>query len=141
MRDILIEEYKDINLGELLELYGSVGWSNYTERPSMLEASYKNSLKALAARDGVKLAGIIRVVGDGYSVIYVQDILVMPEYQGRGIGSALVMAVSALFENVYQKVLLTDDTEKTSEFYEKCGFSNCAELQCAAFVKFTLPKT
>ena len=37
-----IEEYKEYNNDEILNLYGSVGWTNYTSNPAMLENAYKN---------------------------------------------------------------------------------------------------
>ena len=80
-----IKEYSIYNEGEILNLYDSVGWSNYTSNPSMLKNAYKHSLKILGAYDADKLVGIIRVVGDGYSIVYIQDIIVLPEYQRKGI--------------------------------------------------------
>lgn len=71
-----IKEYSIYNEGEILNLYNSVGWLNYTSNPSMLANAYKHSLKILGAYDADKLIGIIRVVGDGYSLVYIQDIIV-----------------------------------------------------------------
>ena len=83
-----IREYKNYNRQEILALYQSAGWSNYTSDPDMLEEAYRHSLKIYAAYIEEKLIGVIRVTGDGYSVIVIQDILVFPEYQRQGIGRA-----------------------------------------------------
>lgn len=39
---------------------------------------------------GNQLQGIIRVVGDGYTIVWIQDILVFPDQQRKGVGSALI---------------------------------------------------
>lgn len=75
-----IREYKNYNKQEILALYQSAGWSNYTSDPDMLEEAYRHSLKIYAAYVEEKLIGVIPVTGDGYSVIAIQDILVFPEY-------------------------------------------------------------
>ena len=66
---------------DLLALYSSVGWTNYTNNPSMLEQAVKASLWQLAVYDEKELVAYIRLVGDGHSVIFVQDLLVRPDHQ------------------------------------------------------------
>ena len=61
---------------DLLALYSSVGWTNYTNNPTMLEEAVKASLWQLAVYDEKELVAYIRLVGDGHSVIFVQDLLV-----------------------------------------------------------------
>lgn len=80
-------EYKTYNEAEIMALYSSVGWSNYTNNPAMLRTVYKNSLYVLAAYADGKLVGILRAVGDGASVVFLQDLIVLPEFQRHGIGS------------------------------------------------------
>lgn len=133
--NIEIKEYAEYRQAEILELYKSVGWVNYTNNLLMLENAYYNSLKILGAYSEEKLVGIIRIVGDGYSIIYIQDILVLPEYQHKGIGKALLQRALEEFSGVYQKVLLMDNTEKTIAFYKACGFSTDCDMGCMAFVK------
>ena len=113
-----------------LELYESVGWSNYTSQPEMLRNAYSKSLKILAAYDSEKLIGIIRVVGDGYSIVYVQDLLILLEYQRKGIGTRLLEEITSIYRDVYQKVLLTDNTEKTVSFYKSLGYRLDNEVGC-----------
>lgn len=49
---IEIKEYFKYNDKEIFELYQSVGWTNYTDKPEMIERAYRNSLKILAAYNG-----------------------------------------------------------------------------------------
>ncbi|MBF0715253.1 GNAT family N-acetyltransferase [Gemella palaticanis] len=102
----------------------------------MLENAIKNSLYLEAAYFNDELIGLIRVVGDGYSIVYIQDILVKQHYQRKGIGKRLIVDVITKYKNVYQKVLLTDNTEKTKLFYESIGFQEVSSIDCISFIKY-----
>ena len=130
-----IKEYGKFNEAEIINIYESVGWLNYVNNPDMLKNAFAHSLKILGAYENDKLVGIIRVVGDGYSIVYIQDMIVQPEYQRKGIGSALLKCVLEAYKNVYQKVLLTDNTERTILFYKSMGFQMDTEIECRAFLK------
>ena len=78
---------------------------------------------------------MVRVVGDGASVVLIQDLLVRPEYQRKGIGSKLMRAVLERCKDVYQIELMTDDTEKTISFYQSLGLKKADEIGCCAFLK------
>ena len=69
-----IKEYKNFKEAEIRQLYSEVGWSAYTENMPMVEQGYINSLLVLAAYENDELLGIIRVVGDGFTIVFVQDI-------------------------------------------------------------------
>ena len=128
-----IKQYETFNETEIQNLYTSVGWTNYTNHPEMLKNAYANSLKILGAYDKEKLIGIIRVVGDGHSVVFIQDLLVYPEYQRKGIGTALLKQILQDYKHVYQKHLLTENTEKTIQFYKSLGFTMDTDMDCRAF--------
>jgi len=135
--DFTIKEYQTYNESEILNLYTSVGWTNYTNHPEMLKNAYANSLKILGAYESEKLIGIIRVVGDGHSVVFIQDLLVYPEYQRCGIGTALLKQILSDYKHVYQKHLFTDNTEKTIPFYKSLGFTMDTDMNCRAFSIFS----
>ena len=130
-----ITECQTYRAEEILPLYAAVGWSNYTENPDMLRRSFENSLLTLAAWEGTQLLGILRCVGDGASVVFLQDLLVHPARQRRGVGTALFQAMLARFPAVYQLELLTDATEKTDAFYRTQGLRPAEDLGCRAYVK------
>ena len=131
--EVILKEYAVYKEAEILGLYTSVGWTNYTDNPEMLKNAYLNSLKIYGAYVDGKLIGIIRVVGDGYSVIFIQDLLVHPEFQRKGIGTLLLKKVLCGYDSVYQKHLITEDTEKTTLFYKSLGFVDNSEIGCKAF--------
>ena len=130
-----IKEYNAYNEEEILSLYKSVGWTAYTEQPDVLRQGFENSMLILAAYDAEKLLGIIRAVGDGATIVFVQDILVFPEYQRRGVGTALLQAVLNRYDNVRQIELATDNTEKTVVFYKSMGFTEMSEIGCCGFMR------
>lgn len=130
-----IREYKNYNEQEILNLYISVGWTAYTDNPASLRAGFENSLLILAAYEGDTLLGVIRAVGDGQTIVYIQDILVLPEHQRQGVGTALVRALLERFREVRQMILTTDDTPKTIAFYESLDFVQMAKMGCCGFMK------
>ena len=130
-----IKEYTEYNEDDIKKLYSEVGWYAYTVDMLALMKGYKNSLLVLAAYENEDLVGIIRVVGDGSTIIFVQDILVFPEKQRQGIGTALLQAVLKRYANVRQIELVTDNTEKTITFYKSLGFRELTELGCCGFMR------
>ncbi len=130
-----IKEYRAYNEADILRLYESVGWTAYTDHPEVLRKGFENSMLILTAYEGDQLLGIIRAVGDGYTVVFIQDILVFPEYQRKGIGSALLQAILDRYSHVRQIELATDNTPKTIAFYKSMGFRELSEIDCCCFMK------
>ena len=130
-----IKEYTEFKQSEVLDLYTQVGWTAYTENMLALEQGYKKSLLILAAYENDELLGIVRAVGDGFTIILVQDILVYPKYQRHGIGTALLKAVLDKYSDVRQLQLVTDNTPKTVAFYKSLGFLDFSEIGCCGFMR------
>jgi GNAT superfamily N-acetyltransferase len=123
---------------ELADLYGAVGWVAYTRDLASLERAMQGSSHVVTARKDGRLVGLARVVSDGATVAYLQDVLVRPEEQGQGIGKRLVTEVLAPFDAVRQQVLLTDDEPGQRAFYQSLGFAEIRDLDdgsLRAFVK------
>lgn len=136
---ITVKPYDSNRPDEILPLYQAVGWTNYTDRPEMLEAAYRNSLCILGAYDKDKLVGVIRAVGDGVSIVFVQDLLVLPAYQRQGIGTKLLQAILERYVDVYQIELLTDNTAKTNAFYESLGLIRADSIGCRTYLRIMPP--
>ncbi len=139
MCKIEIKEYSLFNKDEIFRLYTAVGWEAYTKNISTLEQGFKNSLLVLAAYENDELLGIIRVVGDGFTIVFIQDILVFPDKQRKGVGTALIKAVIRRFSNVRQIELVTDNTPQTLAFYKSLGFSEFSEIGCCGFMRISKP--
>ena len=130
-----IKEYKEYQEDEIRALYAAVGWTAYTEDLPALERGFQNSLLVLAAYEDGELIGLIRAVGDGATVVFVQDLLVAPQKQRRGVGTALLKAVLDRYSNVRQLLLTTDNTPKTIAFYKSLGFSDLSTFGCCGFMR------
>ena len=135
MNNLKFSEEKMLSQADLLSLYNDANWLAYTNSPDLLQQAVSNSLYVLTAWENEQLVGLIRLVGDGLTIVYIQDILVMKSHKRRKIGSLLLQKALEKYGNVRQKVLLTDDNEETRGFYEALGFSSCDKGDLVAFVK------
>ena len=112
----------DLPLADVVRLYDAVGWSAYTDKPDTLAAALAGSTRVVVAREGTELVGLARVISDGHSVCYLQDILVHPAHQRTGLGRRLLELALAPYAHVRQKVLLTDTEPGQKAFYESVGY-------------------
>ena len=127
---ITIRKQEIVKLEDVLHLYQAVGWTNYTNQPKMLEQSLSHSLVIYLALDGDAVVGLIRLVGDGFSSVFVQDLIVLPTYQRQGIGSALMKEALEDYKDAYQVQLVTEQTEKNVGFYRSMGFETLSTYDC-----------
>ena len=110
---------KNINIEQLERLYNDVEWYAYTQNLKVLQNAISQSLEVITAWNGEELVGLIRVVGDGLTIIYIQDILVLNVYQNQGIATQLIQQVLQKYKSVRQKVLLTEEAPDVRRFYKK----------------------
>lgn len=128
---------KHINIEPLEKLYNDVQWYAYTKDLKVLQQAISQSLDVISAWDGEELIGLIRVVGDGLTIIYIQDLLVLNAYQNQGIATQLMQQILKKYSNVRQKVLLTEEAPDVRHFYEKNDFHSCDKGSTVAFAKFS----
>ena len=131
---ITIRKQEIVKLEDVLHLYQAVGWTNYTNKPQMLEQSLSHSLVIYLALDGDAVVGLIRLVGDGFSSVFVQDLIVLPSYQRQGIGSSLMKEALKDYKDAYQVQLVTEETERTLEFYRFMGFETLSTYDCTGMI-------
>ena len=80
----------------------------------------------ITARDGERLAGCLRILTDGYFFGTITELLVLPEYQGRGVGSALLRLARE-----HAPTLLYFGAQPGVEgFYEKNGCKRSLQAYC-----------
>ena len=125
---------------DIKRLYEECGWTNYTRDAQLLEHAVKHSLCTLGAYDGNTLIGLARAVGDGFSILYIQDLLLLSAYRRRGIGSNLLQALVMRYPRVYQTVLMADDTDELRSFYEMNGLKAADEMNIRTYVKIRPPQ-
>ena len=131
---IAIKKQDIVRLEDVLHLYQAVGWTNYTHQPEMLEQALSHSLAVYMALDGDAVVGLIRLVGDGFSSVLVQDLIVLPIYQRQGIGSVLMKEALEDFKEAYQVQLATEQTEKNVGFYRSMGFETLSTYDCTGMI-------
>ena len=127
---ITIKKQEIVKLEDVLHLYQAVGWTNYTNQPQMLEQALSHSLVIYLALDGDAVVGLIRLVGDGFSSVLVQDLIVLPSYQRQGIGRSLMKEALEDYKDAYQVQLVTEQTEKNLGFYRFMGFEDLSTYDC-----------
>lgn len=109
---------------DYIRLRSEVGFSKTPLEQT--EKSLKNGLFSVVAECDGKHVGMGRLVGDGIMYWYIQDVAVLPEYQGKGIGKAIVKRLMQYVEEnsipgTYTTIGLMAAKGK-DEFYEKLGF-------------------
>ena len=109
---------------EFNNLTEAVDWG--TRENKIIEEALKHTLYSLCVYDENKLIGYGRIIGDKTIFLYIQDIMVIPEYQGKKIGTGIM---NKLIEkiNEYKKVnpeirTYLGATKGKESFYEKFGF-------------------
>ena len=102
----------------------SVGWG--TRENNIIEEALRNTLYSLCVYDGNNIIGYGRIIGDKTIFLYIQDIMVIPEYQGKQIGTGIM---NKLIEkiNEYKKMnpeirTYLGASKGKEAFYEKFGF-------------------
>ena len=131
---INITKETSVSIDDVLHLYQAVGWTNYTNQPQMLEQALSHSLAIYLALDGDAVVGLVRLVGDGFSSVFVQDLIVLPSYQRQGIGSDLMKEALGDFKDAYQVQLATEQTEKNLGFYRSLGFETLSTYDCTGMI-------
>lgn len=139
MTSIQLVEAADLALSDVVELYRAVDWLAYANDPGTLLVALEGSSTIVVARDGQTLVGLARVISDGASICYLQDILVRPSHHRRGIGRALAERALGEYPKVRQKVLITDNEPLQKAFYEALGYTQTDDFRggsVRAFVRF-----
>lgn len=133
MKILEYDEGRDFGRVELL--YRDAQWIIYLEDIERLKRAYQNSFISLVAYDHEKLVGVVRAVGDGETILYIQDIIVHTSSQRKNIGSKLILQLLEKYSHIRQIILLTENETKTIGFYDSLGFKDVDILNCVAFAK------
>lgn len=112
------------NVEEFNLLYDSVGWGKYDNK--IAQKSLENTFYSISVYDDDKIIGFGRLIGDTICFVYIQDIMVIPEYQKNKIGTLIMNKLLEKIneikkENHDLRVYLGASKNKEG-FYEKFGF-------------------
>src|SRR5258705_9477542 len=120
---IQYSERRDLPLENVLALYRANEWSS-AEKPELLHRALLASHSLVTAWDDSKLVGLGNAISDGHLVVYYPHLLVLPEYQGRGIGTCLMQILMVRYDGFH---LVADG--RAIEFYRKCGFERAGKTE------------
>ena len=125
-------EYKTnpgVSPESIAALRRSVGWGG-------MEAELGNpalrDYLQIACYDGDELVGFLDVVSNGVTDAYIQDVMVRPDYQGKGIGTELMnRAIQRLKAGHIYMISVIYGEEELRPFYEKFGFYTmlCGQME------------
>ena len=100
----------------------AVGWSSYA--PGEIQEGLDGTLFAVVARVRGEAAAMGRVIGDGKMAFYIQDVIVLPEFQGRGIGTEIMRTIMGWIDSrsVDHSIVGLMAAAGKEAFYEGFGF-------------------
>ena len=131
MREVEYEAVTSAPVEEIVELYKCAGWwQESPEARKVIPAMIRGSYCFMVARslDG-QIIGMARVISDGHSDAYVQDVVVLPAYRGQGIGRELVRRLTQLCVNRKIAWIGLVAEPGTQGLYEKLGYGPLAGYQ------------
>lgn len=115
-------EIRKIRVSEYQKLRDTTGWESITD--DVVRRALASDLFSICILHKKEIIGIGRIIGDGAIYFYIQDIIVVPEYKGKGVGK-LIMDNIGLFlyknanNNSFIGLMAADGVQ---EFYHKFGF-------------------
>jgi ribosomal protein S18 acetylase RimI-like enzyme len=90
------------------------------KKPDDLKRAFSNSMYKCFVREGDVLVGAGRAVADGIDCSYLCDVAVHPDFQGRGLGKAIIIRLKEMSAG-HRKIILYANPGKEG-FYRKLGF-------------------
>ncbi|GGE16226.1 N-acetyltransferase [Marinithermofilum abyssi] len=110
-------DLENLDWDELESVFQAVGWKKHTK--DRLIKAFQASYYIAIAYDQNRVVGCGRVLSDGEMYACIYDVVIHPEYQGKGVGKAIMSNILSKLENI-SFVHLTATTGNES-FYAKLG--------------------
>ncbi len=107
-----------VDWGELSELYRKAPLGE--KSPMDLQTVFSNSRFKCFVYANEELIGVGRALADGLDCAYIADVAVHPEFQGKGLGTAIIEKLVSL-SNGHKKIILYANPG-TEGFYQTIGF-------------------
>ncbi len=124
--DIEYKEDRNLPKSQVQALYEANQWSS-AKLPDTLLAALANSHCVISAWHGEKLVGLGNAISDGHLVVYYPHLLVLPEYQGQGIGKQIMARMRERYKSFHMQMLTADG--QAIDFYQKLGFKRAGQTQ------------
>ena len=118
--------YKEnsISVEEYSKLTNSVGWGKWDDKA--VKIALENTLYSISVYENEEIIGYGRIIGDKTIFLYIQDIMVLPEYQGKKIGTEIMKILLKEIEE-FKKInpdlrVYLGASKGKEDFYKKFGF-------------------
>ncbi len=112
-------ENPELDPDQIAELRKSVGWDG---RRNKLEKIIGCTYMTAACYDDDLLVGCVDVISDGVDDAFIRNLVVRPEYQGRGIGLKLLVIVNNRLKADCIKTVNVLFEPELASFYTRAGF-------------------
>jgi GNAT superfamily N-acetyltransferase len=113
---------------EFFRLFETTGWNGaYKLDPDRMFLAVLASWHAVSAYDGDRLVGFGRMICDGVVHALILDMIVLPEYRGRGIGTGILKRLVERCREAEIRDIQLFSARDRAGFYEKNGFSRRPE--------------
>ncbi|WKF85346.1 GNAT family N-acetyltransferase [Lacticaseibacillus pantheris] len=99
---------RGLNIHEIKALYGGAGWQAEANNAATLAEGLANST-VMTARDNGRLVGMVRGVSDMHTVLLLDQLVVLPEYQEDGVDAHLLQEMIEYFRQVESIVAVGHD--------------------------------
>ena len=118
----MVMEYRTPTVAEYQKLRNAAGWEPLPDE--MVETGLNTTLFSSCVLNEGKLIGTGRVIGDGAMYFYVQDVIVLPQFQGKGVGMRIMNAIETYLnknarKNAFIGLMAAEDV---SGFYRKFNY-------------------
>lgn len=122
------------NVEEYNYLFDIVGWGSYPKEIS--KKALSNNIYSVSIYDNDNIIGYGRLIGDGIIFLYIHDVMVKPDYQGKGIGKTIMQKLLSKVEELRKEnpdlLLYLGASKGKEDFYRKCGFITREEANLGA---------
>jgi GNAT superfamily N-acetyltransferase len=116
---VVIRKWTEADFAEIYELSAAEGWNSPRVSKAQNLEAWQNSWPALVAISEGRVIGHLRALSDGALTTYIADILVAPQWRGKGLGKVLLEVCHQLAPRTHFVLM---SVEKSTGFYEADGF-------------------
>ncbi len=115
-------EERSIHPEDYLQIRATTSWRSFDRQ--VVEKALANDLYAVSVYHQDRLVGIGRVIGDGAIYFYIQDIIVIPGYQSRGVGTFIMEQIERFLKTAAPQHAFIGlmAAEGVLRFYQKFGY-------------------
>jgi GNAT superfamily N-acetyltransferase len=123
---VTYREDRYLPYAQLIALYRANKWSS-AKNGKVLRKALLGSHSLVTAWSGKTLVGLGNAISDGFLVAYYSHLLVLPGFQGKGVGREIIRRLKKKYKSFHQHILVADG--KAVGFYKKCGFERAGKTK------------